>query len=135
MYFSELGFKSYNTFLESPYWRRVCDIYRRSSLLRQCWVCDERQYQLHHEDYSILGKELEKGNLKKLVPLCDKHHHLVHFDETGDKIPLKPWCLRERREALRKAYIKSIWWRPWLWKSFTKTYVARKIDLLLVDFG
>jgi hypothetical protein len=111
-------FKTYESFIQmSPYWQRVRREYAKSNLPKYCFVCDDPHYQLHHENYNVLGRELKKGILgrlypdwfyiRQLIPICDLHHNMVHFDEDGEVIPKKEEFLKERRMQLRKEYLKS----------------------------
>ncbi len=120
MYYYEIDptHKSYEDFIQnSEYWGVVCYYYDHSNLPKYCFVCDNPNYQLHHEDYAVLGKELKKGLfgnwvpqwkwIRKLVPLCGKCHKWVHIDEVGEKVPLRHEFLRERRVMLRKQYVRN----------------------------
>lgn len=69
-----LGFKTYKEYLNSHYWEEAKQRCRESSLPKKCIVCGEKKYELHHRSYARLGAELPED----LVPLCRKHHKIVH---------------------------------------------------------
>lgn len=121
MYFKYLGYNSYEAYLLGPEWAHTKRRYMKSLFTRKkCFVCGSRRFVLHHETYANLGWE----NIRKdLVPLCGKHHDEVHFDEMGEKIPLKPGHLRERRLQLRRNHVRRYWLHGrWLWGGLKLTY-------------
>lgn len=100
-------YRDYDSFLAGPYWKRTWELYlgdNRTS--KYCFICFSPNFQLHHENYNILGYEQENHNYRKLVPLCWKCHKLVHFDEDHEKVPLEYEFLHERRLILRGAYLR-----------------------------
>jgi hypothetical protein len=105
MYYKDLGFSSYDEYLQSQHWYLVNRAYDESTLPKYCYICDNPNYVLHHEGYDELGQELARGHLQHMVPLCQDCHEKVHFDEYGEKIPMKKEYLRERRMMLRRQYL------------------------------
>lgn len=103
----DLGFLTYRDFLSSQYWFDVNVAYDKSRHPKYCWICFDEDYQLHHEDYGIVGFEMVNGNLGKLIPVCDECHHDIHWDENNERVPIKEEFLRERRLMLRKKYIQD----------------------------
>ena len=70
-----LGYSSYWEYICSPRWQKKQQQYWRSKYPKTCFVCGtKKRIQLHHRTYTRLGKE----RLTDLVPLCKRHHQLVH---------------------------------------------------------
>jgi hypothetical protein len=134
MYYKDIDPDSfdYQDFGNSPYWRAVLDLYWSDDTLpKYCWICFSfKNIQLHHEDYNALGHELERGNLRKfilsckIVPVCLDCHHMLTFDDLGNKFALRPSVLRERRIQLRRDYIRKNL-RPTTMLYFTKQFIYR----------
>lgn len=68
------GFRDYKDYLDSDYWRKTTKDYASSRLLKECMVCRDRQYLLHHTDYQFICNE----RLDLLLPLCKDHHRCLH---------------------------------------------------------
>jgi len=72
---NRIGYKDYTQYIHSSYWKNL-----RAKLLKKpefqvCRVCNiKKPIVLHHIDYGKMGRETEKV----LVPLCLKHHKLIH---------------------------------------------------------
>lgn len=73
-----LGFSTYREYLQSDLWKRI----RARVMSREggkCRVCGVKATQVHHKDY---GDEVMAGeDLKRLVPLCGKHHDEIEWCE------------------------------------------------------
>jgi hypothetical protein len=69
-----LGFATYGDYLAGEHWKQFKASYRASGLSMECAVCCGKPIQLHHHDYSRLGKE----KLEDVTPLCREHHEGVH---------------------------------------------------------
>lgn len=66
---------NYNKYIQSDKWKSVRKRYYSSKLIKKCYICESiKNLNLHHKSYKTLGKE----NLNHLLPLCKKHHYLVH---------------------------------------------------------
>ena len=44
----------------------------------ECAICGSNQIHLHHIRYGACGRKTYMGNV---IPLCDKHHRLVHTNK------------------------------------------------------
>lgn len=65
---------NYETYLQSPHWRRIRIQYRQSHPWL-CGVCGATELlELHHKTYERIGSE----RLDDLIPLCAQCHPLVH---------------------------------------------------------
>ncbi len=71
---AELGFGSYEEYLNSPHWRKFKSDYSQSGRTNACVVCRSPFVELHHHTYERLGAEL----FDDVTPLCRKHHDGVH---------------------------------------------------------
>ncbi len=69
-----LGFASYAGYLRSARWTAFKATYAQSNRPKTCAVCDSKSIQLHHHDYTRLGKEVPTD----VTPLCRGHHIAVH---------------------------------------------------------
>lgn len=79
-----MGFDTYKQYLASEHWRAVKNLYRQSDVLKVCFVCGNKQYELHHKSYENLGRE----QLCDLVPLCRKCHQLTHDAQKAEILVL-----------------------------------------------
>lgn len=70
----ELGYSSYEAYLQSAHWTDLKKRYFASRLPKTCLVCGSSHVQMHHVTYKRIGTEW----LNDLVPLCDLHHGQVH---------------------------------------------------------
>lgn len=68
--------KEYQAYLGSHHWRMVKQLHRKHGL-DSCKVCGCKPVQYHHLNYWCLNNE----KIGDLVPLCDKHHEMVHVIE------------------------------------------------------
>ena len=80
-----LGFQSYKIYLKSDLWKKI-----REAILTKigykCRVCGCFTRTLHHTVYNedvFLGFEI-----KSLVPLCNKHHKFIEFNQDIRKTTL-----------------------------------------------
>lgn len=76
VYLKRLGFRTYSEYLSSDYWKNKKQKYLRTMRLKECVICGDSKYILHHLSYKHMGFEY----LKELVPLCKKHHKFVHSE-------------------------------------------------------
>lgn len=55
-------------------------VYERTLELfdNQCAICGNNQVHLHHIRYGACGRKTYMGNV---IPLCKKHHDLVHTNK------------------------------------------------------
>lgn len=72
----DLGFKSYEEYLNSDIWQNFRKRYFKSRRRKHCMCCRTPNFEveLHHLTYDRLGKE----RLADVVPLCREHHEAVH---------------------------------------------------------
>jgi len=83
-----LGFKTYAEYLASDHWKGVKRRYRKRGRRMVCEVCGSRRIQLHHHNYSRLGKE----KMGDLTPLCRGHHKAVHEWLKANGKPVNATC-------------------------------------------
>ena len=105
----QLGYKSYAEYLGSEHW---ADLNRRKTA-KTCKVCRGPRQVLHHRTYKRLGHEW----LADMIPLCHKHHKMIHsledpMDQKGlyghtNKIVRRERKRHERRRALGKGGTSS----------------------------
>ncbi len=78
----EMGFTSYNAYLESDLWREIKRKMLSKTIAVRCRICLRRNAKtLHHSSYErsvLLGE-----NLTPLVPICHGCHKAIEFD--GDR--------------------------------------------------
>lgn len=67
---------------------------------RCCAICGNNQVQLHHIRYGACGRHTYLGNV---IPLCEKHHRLVHTN----KKKYQPILIQMIDEVLDENNIKS----------------------------
>jgi transposase-like protein len=78
----DMGYASYSDYLSGDLWVAI----RTKNLKRcgfRCRVCGEPTTILHHTSYEV--SVLQGRNNKKLVALCEAHHHSIEFREDGTK--------------------------------------------------
>ncbi len=69
-----LGYKSYSAYLRSDHWKNFRKRYFTSND-KKCAVCGVRSgLELHHKNYSNLGRE----KFSDVVCLCEGHHKRLH---------------------------------------------------------
>jgi len=71
----KLGFKTYNEYLKSDYWKKAKQRYSETNRLKECLICGNKRYILHHQSYVRLGSERPSD----FIPLCQKHHEELHI--------------------------------------------------------
>lgn len=72
----------YENYLRTALWAAIRD-WVVESQSGKCGICDLKAAEVHHHDYdeaTMLGERSDG-----LVGLCARCHHLVEFDETGNK--------------------------------------------------
>lgn len=74
----ELGFSSYDEYLQSPHWKDVRVRYWASRMPKSCKGCGRKDgLELHHRTYKRLGNEW----LQDLIPFCRNCHQRTHDEE------------------------------------------------------
>lgn len=58
---------------EKEVYQRTIELYNG-----QCAICGNNQIHLHHIRYGAVGRKTYMGNI---IPLCKKHHDLVHTNK------------------------------------------------------
>lgn len=58
---------------EKEVYQRTIELYNG-----QCAICGNNQINLHHIRYGAVGRKTYMGNV---IPLCKKHHDLVHTNK------------------------------------------------------
>lgn len=92
----ELGYESYQQYLQSRHWRSLRERYRGSDLPQACILCDaDDTVDLHHKTYERIGEE----ELTDLVPLCRRCHVLGHVLERRGEIDLDFTGLTDEERA------------------------------------
>ncbi len=79
-----LGYKTYDQYLKSDYWRLFQESYRASGLPQRCVACDFPRYLLHHLHYRNIGCE----TFADVIPLCSRCHREVHKMHSKSGIPM-----------------------------------------------
>jgi hypothetical protein len=104
---SDLGFATYNDYLDGDHWRQFRKRYMASGRSRKCAACESTAIQLHHINYSNLGEE----ELSDVMPLCREHHIAVHAWLKENKKPvgcsLKALAFIGKRKTKRHAKPKK----------------------------
>ena len=123
MFFSDIGFDSYEDYRNGVWWKRLVYTLITGNKKARCFICD-RNYSLlvHHIDYSNLGRE--KLNRDVFV-VCWNCHRRCHFFLFIFKIPLR------RKNLIRRVYFlkfKSCIWRR---KPFLALWYLLKSVLLV----
>lgn len=71
----DLGYSSYDEYIQSAAWYAVRRRYRASDLPQNCQLCgSDENTVLHHRTYERVGRE----ELTDLIPLCRECHGIVH---------------------------------------------------------
>jgi hypothetical protein len=71
---ADLGFVTYDEYLESSYWMDARLRWEDAGMPEECLICHQRDYNLHHRSYELVGEE----PVGHLVALCEPHHYEVH---------------------------------------------------------
>lgn len=96
MYFYELGYASYEEYLQSRHWEKLKE-QRIKNKNAKCYICGSKTWLLlHHRTYEHLGRE-KKG---ELVVLCTRCNKLVHFYDNGKRVPLTYKALLAREKEI-----------------------------------
>lgn len=69
--------KWYAEYLKSAHWKSFKEAYKMSGRPRQCEICGNPRYELHHRTYDRIGAE----HLDDVVALCRTHHSQAHKRE------------------------------------------------------
>jgi len=67
-------YPKYSDYLKSEHWANIKKRYRKSKAPKECVVCGNKKYQLHHRTYKRIGHE----HLGDFVALCGRCHHALH---------------------------------------------------------
>ena len=86
MNYQKLGFNSYCDYLKSDLWTATKERFWASKRPKHCLVCRNPHFDLHHINYSRLGKE---HLLKDLIPLCRDCHYKIHTYHKKERLDLK----------------------------------------------
>lgn len=68
------GFPDYDAYLKTSHWKQKKKEYAASGRLKECVVCGDYKYILHHLTYERLGNE----RLDDFIPVCSNHHSEIH---------------------------------------------------------
>lgn len=121
MYYTELGFTSYQQYLESGHWEKIKKIRIGKKCERR--FCGNSARVCHHLHYRNLGKE-EHG--RDYVDICYSCNDLAHFYDDRSRVPVT-----ENGYLLIKRWkeINSLWYlfanlKPsdifdWIGKSYS----------------
>ena len=90
-----LSYATYSDYLRGAHWQHFSTMV--ATPYRNCHVCGKSGSNLHHPDYSTLGRERPDD----VVPLCDEHHEIVHRVHVAERRPLASChiVVRQRHEA------------------------------------
>lgn len=107
----ELGFKTYQEYLISPFWKNI-----RTRVLKEakdaCRLCRRKAWQIHHVKYDLATMKGE--NIVTLVALCGECHKLIEFGKRGRKASLPEANHRLRRFLRRERWDrKQLGYDPW----------------------
>jgi hypothetical protein len=139
MHYSELGFDSYDEYLESSLWKKIRDIKYSAGDPYRCRLCHTKKvlylhkrtyYNLTPEFFTFLLKHDRKMFNKILVYLCSRCNNLVHWYDgkrQKKKVPLDYLFLWEREQQLfyrldfilRRLTRTTIWIIKWIGESYT----------------
>jgi len=129
---ASLGYKSYENYLSRVLWKRI----RKRVLERDrftCKRCNGRAAIVHHRSYTL---EVLKGeNDEQLVSLCEGCHHVIEYDDDGQRridrekeaVLYKPCSrvdyppikvdLRLKYTSLPNAWNRMNWWQRTGWSA------------------
>jgi len=85
--------ETYKLYLSSKWWNNRRAKYWKHHK-RVCYICDSYATELHHNNYSRIGKELDKD----FVPLCNGCHKMVH--NSGYKLKKAHIILKENHKTI-----------------------------------
>jgi hypothetical protein len=111
---SDLGYLSYEEYLQSPHWLSTRTAYMRVYGW-DCKRCDGKASQLHHQTYDRLGHE----RLDDLASVCDGCHEIVHARPSGN---LRVVPLRARKKHIHPRNPRA--------KKASKRAAARRNSLI-----
>ena len=102
----ELGYSSYQEYLNSDFWKSLRD--RLLAFYKfKCRACRKPTHTIHHVSYdrdTLLGV-----NTRFLVPLCGGCHLKVEFSIDGDKLTLKKAYVKYKKHIqIRKSIAKKV---------------------------
>jgi hypothetical protein len=139
MHFSQLGYDSYDEYIDSPEWREIRDMYYSSGVAYRCRVCHSRKsLRLHKRTYYDLTPKffyyLLKNNKrlfnKILEYLCSRCNTLIHFYDgrkQKKKVPLDYLFLWDREQriywrvdmVIRRSIRSFFRFFVWMYYSYT----------------
>lgn len=126
MYYSDLGYKHYQEYVNGPEWREVKDYFYEHCGEYICRICGKRQGLLLHKrsyEYLTMQKLRQKfwfkfrivRYMKKyMVWLCFPCNNEVHFDDEGRKIVLDYAILWKREQLIYRRH------NAWYYKLLRK---------------
>jgi hypothetical protein len=104
---AELGYETYEAYLQSGRWAGARISYTEAGLPQCCVICGRQDFHLHHRSYEFLGDEPPFH----LVALCEDHHYEVHKLLKKElpgvtlwkahRVYQEQWLARRRRRAPR----------------------------------
>lgn len=105
MYFTELGYDTYDEFLKGPHWQELRDAYYALRIKYWCRICHSRmRIKVHKRSYVYLDlaffRKRPRLLRKAMVYLCEKCNHKVHFYNKHEKVPLDFLTLYDREQEL-----------------------------------
>lgn len=105
MHFNELGYDSYDEFLEGKEWAEMRNAYYALKVGYRCRICHSRmRIKVHKRSYVYLQlsffKKRKRLFKKVMVYLCEKCNQKVHFYNKNDKVPLDYLTLWDREQEL-----------------------------------
>lgn len=93
-----LGFNSYKEYLASDNWTWTRQRYEASAMPKECVICENPKYSLHHLTYRRFTEE----KIADLMALCETCHGELHDREKENGINIKAVrrLIREKRPEL-----------------------------------
>lgn len=91
------GKTEYAKYLKSNWWKERKEKYWNKHK-KICFCCGLEATELHHYDYTVLGKEKDYN----LIPLCRSCHQEIH-----DKVKEKKFTLKKAHYQLRSMFNKA----------------------------
>lgn len=102
-----MAYIDYHLYLQSPRWAALRSKYITQNPSTRCFICGKRFFlQLHHTDYSQLGKERINHNL---FVVCDTCHRKANFLLYFLKLPFSKRLLTMRIYYLKSSHCIQNW--------------------------
>jgi hypothetical protein len=112
-----LGYKTYDDYLKSKHWKEIKEQYKDSDFPKECLVCKDKKYYLHHRSYVRLGDE----SLYDFIPLCRSCHYKVHQYLKEYKMEISA-----SHKAIKKVFKLNKWQVREIFKKISKGKPAFK---------